>query len=386
MSTSDSPRPPARAGQSEVHLCDNYAHLLFASADVAGRRNDVGSPRPLILFSDDFLPLADDLLTELASLSGAEIVRVSDRSAIDAFARLPRAIPAQVRRNISWTDRGRPIGPASWSPASLVDRCFDTGYVYHPGFFLSKVIAGRCTTVVMRDSGYANYVRHRVPWRRRFARLVAGRSSRFQTWGEEPWVDRIEVARPDMLPEHVRHKSSRLTLDELMHRLPPDVARSLAQAFWGDAPTVSIGNRPTALLLTQPIDQLGICTRAQKHELYDVLARRLREQHFDIVVKPHPRELEPALPQLPRAPAPFPIEAWAWLGQPPFAVAVSLNSTSLASLDSSLAVRRLQLVPRERFYSAYWNEWPGHIDEAFHRWNDVELPEPVGQSGGVGNA
>ena len=72
-----------------------------------------------------------------------------------------------IRRNVSWSGGWRPIGPSSWVPSFLANRTFEIGYVYHPGFFLSKVVAGRCDKVVMRDSGYANYVTHRVPWDQR---------------------------------------------------------------------------------------------------------------------------------------------------------------------------------------------------------------------------
>lgn len=350
---------------SEVHLCDNYLHLLYAAADLAARSEDDGER--LVLFIDDQLPLHDDLRAELTQLTGAEIVVVSDRSAIEDFARLPRRAPAMLRRNLSWSARGTPIGPRSWVPPFLSERRFGIGYVYHPGFFLSKVVAGRCDVVVMRESGYANYVPHRVPWSRRLPRLLAGRPPGVQVWGEEPWVDAIEVVRPEQLPERVRHKASPLTLDMLMGALPTERARAVAQAFWGTAPPVASPERPTALVITQPIDQLGICSTPEKLDVYRDVVRRLRHLDLDVIVKPHPRE-RVTLDGEREVPASFPIEAWAWLGQAPFEVAVSLNSTALAASGRSFARDGVQLIPPERFYPADWAEWPRLIEDAWHRW------------------
>lgn len=350
---------------AEVHLCDNYAHLLVAVADLAGRAKSPGDSQPLLLFIDDQLPMTDRLFRSLTAVANVEIQRVSDRDAIESFARLPRVAPPMLRRNLSWTGRGVPIRPASWTPQFLEGRTFSTGFVYHPGFFLSKVLAGRCDRVVMRDSGYSNYVQHRVPWQRALPRRLAGRPGRLQTWGEEPWVDEIEVVRPDQLPPHVRDKASRLTLDDLMTRLTPAKAHEVAMAFWGEAALDAPSDGSTALLLTQPIDQLGICTTAQKADLYEQIADRLRALGFGIVVKPHPREDTLVLLDEQHIPPSFPIEAWAWLGQTPFDLGVSLNSASLAAPEVSFARQRLQLVQPERFYPEHWEAWPALIEESF---------------------
>ena len=353
---------------TEVHLCDNYAHLLLAAADLAARRDSVRQQRPLLLFIDDQLELDDRLLHALAEETGAEIVRLSDRGAIESFARLPGCLPPMLRRNVSWASGARPITPSMWSPTALAGRRFGTGYVYHPGFFLSKVLAGHCDTVVMRDSGYANYVRHRVTWGRAVPRLLAGRSPRYQTWGEERWVDRIEVVRPEGLPPRVRHKASRLTLDQLMGSLPRDRARSLAAAFWTGPRPAASRHKPAALLLTQPIDQLGICTTDQKVLLYSEIADRLRSRGFEIVVKTHPRDHTPVLTCEEQIPAAFPIEGWAWLGAPPFELAVSLNSTSLSEPTAPLALQTHQLIPPDRFYRKDWAEWTNIINRSLDDW------------------
>lgn len=351
---------------TEVHLCGNYSHLLVATADLASRRDLRSSPAELV-FIDDHLELGDRLLDHLVELTGARVRRVSDRASIEAFARLPRFLPGMLRRNVSWTDRGRPILPRSWAPASLAGTRYDIGFVYHPGFFLSKVIAGRCDRIVMRDSGYANYVRHAVPMGRALPRLLAGRSPRFQTWGEEPWVDEIEVVRPDRLPQRIRHKASRLTLDGLMAALPSHTSRAVAAAFWGSETAPSAPRAATALILTQPIDQLGFCSTAAKNALYDGIARRLEDEGFEIAVKPHPLERDIALRDRHQLPAAFPIEAWTWLGVPQFDLAVSLNSAALADREVSFARKRVQLIPPTSFYAAHWSTWPDLIGKAWDR-------------------
>lgn len=363
MTIADSPTPSG----AEVHVCDNYAQLLVATADLAGRRSPEGEP-PLLLFLDDRLRLADDLRTMLADTTGADIVVASDLDSIERFARLPRWMPAIVRRNVSWTRRRRPIRPSAWRQSPVGSRSFEAGYVYHPGYFLSKVVAGRCQQVVMRDCGYAAYVRHRVPWSRKATRVVARRSPRWQIWGEERWVDRIQVARPELLPASVRHKAERVAIDELMGALEPITAQRIADAFWGDAEQIRLGSEPTALLLTQPIDDLGMCTTAEKRALYAGIARRLRDRGFAVAVKPHPREFSSSIDGVPSISPAFPIEAWTWRGQRPFDVAVSLNSAALAPLAVSFAAQTIQLVPYERFYPAFADQWGGFIDQAFAAW------------------
>lgn len=351
----------------DLHICDNYAHLVFAVADAARSAAIQNGPRPLIVYLDDRLPLGRDLRESLSTLADAEIVVDNDHDATVAFARLPERLPAELRRNLSWS-RGRPVRPLNWIPEVFAGRRFETGFVYHPGFFMSKVAAGRCDHVVMRDSGYANYVRHRVPVRRWPLRLAVGRPPRWQTWGEEPWVDKLQVARPDRVPVRVRHKASRVTLDDIMKELPVRRARAIAQAFWNGAPPERPGERPQALILTQPIDELGICSSSVKAELYHSIATRLQDQGFDIVVKPHPREVDPALGHAIQLPASFPIEAWTWLGQRSFDLAVSLNSTALVDPAGTLAAATLQLIDAERFYPAYVSEWPATIDRRLRNW------------------
>lgn len=380
----DAPEPVAHGGPApseppgtEIHLCDNYSHLLRAAADLAGRTSGFAEP-PLVLFIDDQLPLSRDLRIALGSLTGAEFRCVSDVGAIDEFARLPTSLPDMLRRNLSWTGP-RPVTPFGWTPDYLDGRTFDTAYVYHPGFFLSKVVAGRCRRVVMRDSGYSNYVPHRVPIRRALPRLFAGRSPRRQIWGEERWVDEIEVVRPDQLPEQVRHKAVRRTLDEMMSQLPPERAYSVARAFWGDHPFPETAGDSTALLITQPIERLEICSSSEKHALYSSITTRLRRLGYRVVVKPHPRDVEDALPDEPQLPAPFPIEAWHWLGQEPFELAVSLNSAALSDDQVSFADDHLQLVPPTQFYAAFWPTWPTLIDRAFHSWQVPATDLPIGE-------
>lgn len=350
--------------KTEIHVCDNYAQLLVATADLAARR-DPGMPAPVLLYLEDHLGLDDHLCRELSAVTGAEIVRASDRSEIERFARLPRWMPGIVRRNLSLDRVGRPIVANRWSGSSIGERSFDVAYVYHPGYFMSKVVSGRAEAVVMRDCGYAAYVRHRVPWSRKLPRLLAARSARWQTWGEEPWVDLIQVARPELLPSSVRPKAEPLTVDELLGRLDASTARQVGSAFWGDADPIVIGEEPTALLLTQPIDDLGMCSSAEKRDLYETLAERLRVRGYDVVVKPHPRESAGVLDDVPTLPPSFPIEAWVYCGHRPFDVAVSLNSAALAPTAVSFAARTVQLVPHERFYPAFRAQWNGHIEHAF---------------------
>lgn len=349
------PAPPPRISRSltEIHLIDNYAHLLWAAADLMGRPA-AGCERR-IAFIDDRLPLDPDRMAAIANLADAEVITVSDHQAIEEFARLPRWMPNIVRRNITWASR--PVTPLSWCPDWLPGGGIEVGYVYHPGFFLSKVVAGRADHVVMRDSGFANYVRHRVPLFKAVLRLAVGRSPRYQVWGEEPWIDEIEVAQPDRLPEPARSKAHRLTADTLMSNISGDGARRLALTLWGDDPVPELSSRPTALLLTQPLDMIGMASTTEKSDLYQELSAEIDRAGYDLVVKHHPRDTTPVLADKPTIPAHFPVEAWRWLDRRPFDLAVALNSTSLAAGDQSVAAQIIQLVEPTRFYPRYWPDW-----------------------------
>lgn len=368
MTSTSPPLPDTSSPIGDVHLCDHYLHLLTATADLGADQPMSTSDKPLILFIGDHLPFDAEFQARLARHARADIVVVSDDEAVEEYSRLPRWFPGQIRRNLNWTSRGALQRPQDWTPSFLTGRSFKNAYVYHPGFFLSKVVAGHCEKVIMRESGYANYVRHRVPVRRMGLRLLARRHPLRQTWGEEPWVDEIQVMRPDQLPPNVRSKATKLTLEDLRGRLDPATARDIALLFWPDSEPATVGPGPTALIATQPIDQLGMCSTEQKFALYEDLAGRLEHEGYTVIVKPHPREQQVAMTNRQQLPRSFPIEAWTWIGQEPFDVAVSLNSTSLLDPGSSLAHSQLQLIAPDRFYAEHWSAWPTMIAEAYGTW------------------
>ena len=348
-----------RTGKSDLHLCNNYRHLLIALASISSQ----GRPAVVVYLEDD-LPLPADARRRLAEACPfAEFIFSRDADQTKAFARLPRALPAIVRRNLTVGGRFGLCRPRSWQPPLLKGRRFATGYLYHSGFFFSKVVAGLCQTVVLRESGLNYYVVMRVPLPKAILRFGNGLPPLRQTWGEERWIDALEVSCPQDLPEAVRDKARRLTFADVMDTLPEDTAHRISAAFLGDFHQAP--HQPkSALLLTQPLSEIGICSVLEQHRIYRAIATKLETAGYAVYVKPHPRDLEARQIGVQTLPATFPVEAWPYFSDQKFHLAVALCSASLTSGARDFAERSLQLLSPEAFNACSFHLWPQLIERA----------------------
>jgi hypothetical protein len=348
-----------RDGAADVFLCGTRRHLLMSLATIA----QAGRPATVI-YLEDLLPIPADMRLRLArACPQVSFIFTSDSDQIAAFARLPRVLPAIVRRNISVGGRWGIIRPAAWQSPLIKDRRFDTGYVYHSVFFMAKVLSGRCDHMVLREDGLSNYVARDVPPFKAALRWLCGLSPGQQIWGEEQWIDRIEVSRPDDLPASVRAKAVRVTFRDVMDVLPAPTARAIGSAFLPDVPQLAHGTR-TAILLTQPLDAVGICSPAQKLQIYAQIADQLTQAGYRVYVKPHPTEAESALPGTVALPPTFPVEVWPYITDQKFSRAVALCSTALVSGARAFADQTTQLVPPAMFNADHFADWPGLIAPA----------------------
>jgi hypothetical protein len=345
----------------DLHLCNTYRHLLMSLATIAA------AARPaLVIYLEDEVAIPAPLRARLAAACPqASFLFTRDADQIAAFAFWPAALPALLRRNL-----GGRLGlqrPANWQPPLLAGRRFATGYLYHSGFFLSKAVASLCQRVVLRESGLNNYTTLHVPPLKALLRLCTGLPARQQIWGEEPWIDQLEMSHPEQLPAKLRSKAQRLTFGDVMDALPAASAHRIAAAFLTEFPSLAPEGK-TALLLTQPLGMAGLCSPAEKQALYADLAARLVAAGYQLYVKPHPLEQsEPAL-LLPGArllPAAFPVEAWPYLAAQKFDIAVALYSAALLAGGRDFAHLRLQLLPAEAFNAAGTPRWKGLIDAAW---------------------
>lgn len=347
--------------ETDLHLCNNYRHLLFALASIAAEDKPA-----TVVFLEDEIRLSPDLRRRLAgACPQARFLFTRDQDEIAAFARLPAALPAILRRNLTF---GGPLGlrrPHNWQPPFLAGQRFSTGYIYHAGFFLSKAVAGLCSRVVLRESGLNNYVSLTVRWPKALLRLAMGLPPFSQTWGEEPWVDTLEMSNPAILPHVVRAKARKLTFEDVMDGLPPAVARGIAAAFLGRHRPPDLSPR-SALLLTQPLSAINICSPAEQHRIYRSIVVRLHDAGYTVYVKPHPLDGMPELPDVCSLPGHFPIEALPYVTDEKFDLVVALCSASLSSGARPVARHSLQLLSPEIFNAQGFSRWPDLIDNAMH--------------------
>lgn len=348
--------------RSELHLCNNRRQLLFALADVLGRR-----VRARVLYLEDNAPLGEVLRHGLDELApDIEISVTTDAAEIAHFATLPAWMPGLLRRNLRLGGRAGLMRANSWRLPILGDADFGLGYVYHPGFFASKPVAGSCARVVMRESGLNNYVSRPVPLTKAVLRALSGLPARRQTWGEEPWIDVVEVARPDLLPAILRKKARRLTFAQVLNRLPEDALARLRLLFAPgfDKDTVDLGPGASALLLTQPLDHIGLCSQVQKQQIYDALAAALCEQGYRVYLKRHPADAGFNVTGTTPLPADFPIELWSFLDLPRFDRAVAVCSAALLEGEALLADRVDQMLTPAAFTADGVQRWIADLPAA----------------------
>lgn len=354
--------PQGRSGPDrDIHLCNSYRQVLMAMADTA-----LKAVPALVIYLEDDLSISDETRKRLQdAVPTTEIWCTRDAVQTEAFARLPRIFPALLRRNLSLSPRLWPLRPYHWIPERMQGERFATGYVYHSGFFMAKVIAGRCARVVLRESGLNMYVSHPVKgWPKVVFRKACGLPALYQTWGEERWVSSIEVSRPEALPDAVRHKATQRTLGDLMQRLAPDQARALATAFAPEAVALMASETPSALLLTQPLETIGICSLETKIAIYSQIAATLGAKGYRVLMKNHPREATFSVAGAEALPAAFPVEAMPYLGLPQVDLLVALCSASLDEPIAGLARDKLQLIAARQFNAAALATWDETIKRA----------------------
>ncbi len=362
---SDAFTPPTQ--NRSLHLCGNYRHLLQAVADLVAD-NQPGT----IVYLEDYLPVSGALREKLrVACPLIEFIYTTDANEMRAFQNLPRFLPAILQRNLRLGGKSGVQAPTSWAGPLIGTRRFGTGYVYNSGFFLAKVVAGRCDRVVLRESGLENYVRFPVHGLKRLIRALWGLPPRHQVYGEERWIERIEVARPEALPAEVRKKGFRFTLAEVLGKLPPLQAGLISSAFLDADPITLDQDKPSAILLTQPLDLVSICQSADKHRIYSGIIDDLQSSGYRVYVKHHPRDTNISPTAAIAIPATFPMEAWPYFSHQRFDVAVALCSASIASESSSFADRAIQLLDPDEFNAAAFAGWPDKITASLLRVGQV---------------
>ncbi|AUH66482.1 hypothetical protein [Paracoccus zhejiangensis] len=341
----------------DLYLPSNAQTLLAALASALGTEHPAE-----IVYLDDDTPLPDYVAEGIRKhFPHLAFSLRSDRGAIEEFASLPRPVPDLVRRNVAPGLRG--LNRPHHRPPGWLGPRYRTAYIYLSGNFVSKALRRRCDTIVLREEGLPNYHSLRFGPGKALVRMAFGLSPRHQIMGEESWIDRIELNRPEDLPAKLQAKARKMTFPDLMARLPEDVARTLVGIFWEGPPPAPITGG--ALVLTQPIDAIGFCTASEKRAIYRSIRQRLAEAGFAVVVKRHPRErAEPAEDSDELVIPPFfPIEAWPWLALQKFDLAVALCTAALNSMGGLFSHRQLQLVDPGPFGRKELGNWQARLDD-----------------------
>lgn len=343
----------------ELHLCNNLRHLFFALADALGRE-----ARVVVLYLEDDVPLDAAMKSRLAEFEPhIRVLFTTDVAEIAHFSTFPLVFPKILRRNL----RSNGILATDWKLPILRQQQFATGYIYHPGFFASKAASASCDYVVMREAGLNNYVTHSVSGLKAMMRALCGLPWREQTWGEESWVDAIEVAHPDRLPVRVRVKARQHGFTDVFRVLESDQVDRLAAVFVPNLPVIDAGSTPTALILTQPLDMVGLVSNLEKRQIYTFIAAHLNGIGYKVYVKHHPIDSFFTVDGTQDVQADFPIELWPALGLPRFDLAVALCSASLVEGEFLLAKRVQQLMPPDTFNATGCKtlmlDWPAALKD-----------------------
>lgn len=321
-----------------------------------------------IVYLDDYAPIPASVLARLRrDYPQFQISRRRDGDCITEFATLPRWLPGVLRRNIA-SHPGHWLARPADHPPGWLGPAYRNAYIYMTGPFITKALRHRCQRIILREDGMGNYHPIRVGPGKALLRGLFGLPPFYRNMGEEPWVSRIELERPDDLPASLRGKAASLRLEEMMDDLGPSRSQALAQAFWedgaSDAKTVlSSGTRRRALILTQPLARMGFATTVEADAIYAGIARRLTAAGYEVLIKRHPQE--GGTPEgKGQIPAFFPIEAWPWIQPDRFALGVAMCSAALDSAGGLFSERQLQLVPPARFGRGRLGGWENALDEA----------------------
>lgn len=334
-----------------LHLCNTHGQLLVVLCDVLTQ----SGPATLI-YLDDEVPLDENRQALLRSrLPDLTLHVLRDANVIEEFANLPHFLPPTIRRNLRFWGT-----PYSWQPDKISGQSFEMANIYNTGFFTAKVAAGIAKSVTLRESGLNNYVGRSVTGVKRILRWLSGYPAGWQTMGEERWVSQIAVARPHALPPHVRNKGRKEDLQAKLAALNALQKDILLQALSPNPPILPTGQK-NALLLTQPLELIGMCTREIKEGLYAEMVLQLQDAGFLVYVKNHPREKPFTMSETVQLDPISPIELWPLASTRRFDLAVALCSASLSHGTDALSEKAVQLISPDAFQRDQFQHWQDDI-------------------------
>lgn len=343
--------------KSDSYLCNSATQLLFALCNITQTKQ----PATLHYLSD-VAPLSTGLIERLETeFPELTIELTCDEEIRKKFENLPQLFPAVLRRNRRWNGTWFET-PMEWAKRCKGPQAFRSTYTYNTGFFCSKVISGISGSMVLREAGLNNYARRPMPPLKRVARFWEGYCATTQTMGDEKWITSIEVSAPEDLPSNLSNKVVKFDVLKQMNELSPDDANRIARVFGPDFPSLRKARQPI-VLLTQPLDQIGMCSREEKINIYQELVDDLTSSGLEVFTKNHPYEITYALEGASSLKHQAPIELWHLVSAERFTAGVALCSASLFHTYRSFCDEPIQLVDRGEFTPDRFSEWRNGLSQ-----------------------
>jgi hypothetical protein len=227
-----------------------------------------------------------------------------------------------------------------------IDLINDEVFLYHDKTFLSKFFINYRNVNLVED-GLANY--SEIPVNggvlKRFIRKVIGLNPKFHILGEGTKVEHVLLTSPERAPSQIRHKCKKLPT------LFNEIDKKKKPLFFGFFKLKAIQSTDVTFL-TQGLDVAGLCSKEDKHYIYQVILKALVSKYkTNIVIKPHPSETVEEYSnlfdteQISFLPAKIPFEALIHCFSGPKVQCLSLYSSALTSSHSSITPINLVLSP-----------------------------------------
>ena len=251
-----------------------------------------------------------------------------------------------------------------WSKLYSNIESFDIAYLYHSGPFLAKILAYSSNYVVLKEDGIANYCEHKLTFLKSIIRLFFFLNPRNQVWGEERWIDILDVKYPEKLPKRVQKKSRKNQFD-LLNKLKTNknLKQNIYDLFSIDLRFINESQGKKIIIMTQPVDQDNLISKVDKKIIYQYIIDFFGDKG-SVFLKQHPREFSDIYSNVISLDKNFPIEVIS--NDIMFDYSISLCSTAS---DFNIAENNLSLIEVKFFKQEYSNKWIDIIKKKLHALN-----------------
>ncbi len=339
-----------------IHLTITLRQLIVAILDSTKKKSTI-----IHLLDYQFIPFNIRYLL-IRKFPNIEFIFTKEKTELILFNSCNENRTTFLSRNIS-INRFKFKTINNWKPSILHQKTYNIGYIYHSGPFYSKLIRNICDEIILREDGLSNYMEYSVPIIKGIIRCILYRvNPKKQVWGDESWISKIEVETPNKLPLSVRYKGSEFKFAKLISlNKNNQQLKRLLSCF--DINFNNRNNSESALILTQPIDIDGYCSKNDKLVIYGKIINLFNDRNIIVYMKNHPREKQYQLPSVYTLPHIFPMELLPYCLEQKFKYCIALCSTALSLNDHSIAENEIQVIPLEKFRKEYFPCWSDYIDK-----------------------